>query len=412
MMRRLRALLLALAAWSLAGLAFAAEVAPGRPDDPAQKVLVMFRLPAAHFRPGAGYADSYGDEQGRSARRRMAEGLARKHGLVLQDDWPMPLIGVDCFIMRVPDGRSPADVARALSQDRRVAWAEPLSLYRAQSRMTHNDPLFPTQPAVKRWRLGDLHEIATGRNVRVAVVDSMVDVRHPDLAGQVAASENFVLGEPATPERHGTGVAGIIAARADNGQGVAGVAPDARLLALRACWQTQASAVCDSLSLARALVYAITHDAQVINLSLSGPPDRLLGALIDTAVARGVAVVGAYDPALPGGGFPASHAGVVAVAEEDLGAPPTGVYVAPGRDIPTTEPGGRWDVVDGSSYSAAHVSGLIALMREKARRSAAHPVLVAASGGAIDACATLIRVTGPCQCACARAPEIASAPRR
>jgi len=246
----------------------------------------------------------------------------------------------------------------------------------------------------------------------VAVVDSMVDVRHPDLAGQVAANENFVLGEPAAPERHGTGVAGIIAARADNGQGVAGVAPGARLLALRACWQAQAGSVCDSLSLARALVYAISHDAQVINLSLSGPPDRLLSALIDAALARGVAVVGAYDPALPGGGFPASHAGVVAVAEDEGPPPAPGVFVAPGRDVPTTEPGGRWELVDGSSYSAAHVSGLIALTREKARRNAVAPILVTAAGGAIDACATLIRVTGPCQCACARAPEIASAPRR
>lgn len=418
MKRLLRQLGLVLAAWlAAAGLAFAAEAAAPSPSTTDQKVLVMFRLPPGHYRANGGYSDSYGDELGHSARRRLAARLAQEHGLVLQDDWPMPLIGVDCFIMSVPPGRSPEEVAKALSQDKRIAWAEPLNLFRAQSSApAHNDPLFPVQPAAKRWRLGDLHEIATGRNVRVAVVDSMVDATHPDLAGQVQVSENFVLGEPATAELHGTGVAGIIAARADNRQGVVGVAPGARLLALRACWQAPAPAgtVCDSLSLARALVFAINHDAQVINLSLSGPPDLLLGKLIDTALARGVTVVGAFDPNLPRGGFPASHGGVVAVADDLAPAPASGVYTAPGRDVPTTEPGGRWMLVDGSSYSAAHVSGLVALLREKGRRPPARPVLVAAAagGGAIDACASLLHVTGPCQCACTRAVEPISTPRR
>ncbi|MEI4902441.1 S8 family serine peptidase, partial [Klebsiella pneumoniae] len=91
-------------------------------------------------------------------------------------------------------------------------------------------PLFPFQPAAHAWRLSDLHEISTGRSVRVAVVDSMVDLAHPGLAGQVVVSENFVSGRPGVAEQHGTGVAGIIAARADNGVGIAGVAPQARLM--------------------------------------------------------------------------------------------------------------------------------------------------------------------------------------
>src|SRR5205085_1842712 len=134
------------------------------------------------------------------------------------------------------------------------------------------------------------------------------------------------------------GVAGVIAARADNGVGIVGVAPGARLMALRACWQTAPDAqltVCDTLSLARALVFAIDHRAQVLNLSLSGPPTPLLGKLIDVAMERGGVVVGAYDEALPAGGFPASHPGVIAVSD---GPAPAGVYLAPGRDVPTTEP--------------------------------------------------------------------------
>jgi subtilisin family serine protease len=118
-------------------------------------------------------------------------------------------------------------------------------------------------------------------------------------------------------------------------------------------------------------------------------------------MARGITVVGAFDRNLPGGGFPASHPGVVAVIDESQGAAPSGVFSAPGRDIPTTQPGGRWYLVSGSSYAAAHVSGLFALLRERAPRAQGSAALVTnATGDAIDACATLLRAGGPCECAC------------
>jgi subtilisin family serine protease len=252
------------------------------------------------------------------------------------------------------------------------------------------------------WHLGDLHEISTGRNVRVAVVDSRVDEHHPDLEGQLALKENFVDGRGDLPEDHGTAVAGIIAARADNGAGIVGVAPDARLLALRACWQESRQAtVCTSLSLAMALHFAIVHDADVINLSLGGPPDRLLDRLLDVALSRHINVIAAVDRNLPGGGFPASHPGVVAVSDDSEGPALPGVLVAPGRDVPTALPGARWDLVSGSSYAAAHVAGLFALMREPSAARAAPPSaasVVSFPGGGIDACATLAGVAGAGAC--------------
>jgi hypothetical protein len=368
------------------------------------RVLVLFRASPPHFRGGSDYESGYGDRQGRAARRRLAARLAHAQGLTLVTDWPMPLLGLDCYVMQAPPGRSAAEVASQLSADPAVAWAEPMNLYRGQA-AAHNDPLFLLQPAARLWRLADLHEISTGENVRVAEIDSMVDVAHPDLVGQVLLSKNFVDDHPATPERHGTGVAGVIVARADNGQGLVGVAPRARLLALRACWQNGPNsplALCDSLSLAKALLFAIERHAQVINLSLSGPPTPLLGKLIDAAAARGAVVVGAYDPDLPAGGFPASHPGVIAVA--DHGPVPASVMLAPGRDIPVPVPGGGWGLADGSSYATAHVSGLVALLRQHGPVSRASLVLASDRRGvrAIDTCASLLRAFGPCTCACAR----------
>jgi hypothetical protein len=391
MPRLVRRLTLALVAWLTLGVGLAQAQ---------DHVLLMLRMPPAHARPNADYGGSYGDGVDRAARRRIAAELARRNGLTLMDGWPMPIVGVECFVLAVPADRSAESAAEALSRDPAVAWSEPMRYFKGQgSARPPNDPLFPFEPAAREWRLADLHQVSVGRNVRVAVIDSLIERNHPDLIGQVAVAEDFVVGQSKRPEDHGTEVAGVIAALADNGIGSQGVAPGARLMALRACWQVGAAApkapetLCDSLSLAKALDYAISHDAQIINLSLAGPNDLLLGKLIDAAENRRITVVGAYDRDLAGGGFPASHPGVVAVADESWGTPPSGVYSAPGSDVPTTTAGGHWSFVNGSSFAAAHVSGLFALLRERQGSSGKLLVLVGASpgGGAIDACASLLR---------------------
>jgi subtilisin family serine protease len=370
---------------------------------PDRQILVMVRHPPDHFRPNSNYGGNYGDDITRSARERLARSIARDHGLTFVDGWPMPMIGVDCFIMAVPAGHSTSLAAKELSNDSKVAWAEPVQLYEAQGRAASpNDPLYLAQPASKDWDLADLHKIATGRGIKVAVIDSGIQANHPDLEGQLILNRNFVAGQSEVPEDHGTGVAGIIAAKTDNGVGIAGVAPGARLLGLRACWQQHGSGavtICDGLSLAKALYFATEEKADVINLSLSGPNSRLLAALVEAAVARGSVVITAYDLRKPGGGFPASVPGVIAVADRPFAGGSSQVYIAPGRDIPTTQPGGRWFLVNGSSFSAAHVSGLAALVRQR-RRSGMTLVSDRPTGGTIDACATLERVASGCDCDC------------
>jgi subtilisin family serine protease len=317
----------------------------------------------------------------------------------------MPLLGVDCYVMQVPDGLSIDEGIARVSRSSRVAWSEPVQLYQAQGGPQRgSDPLFPVEPAATEWRLADLHKLASGRGVSVAIIDSKVEVTHPDLSGHFVADKNFLNAEATGAEQHGTAVAGIIGAGAGNGIGIAGIAPQAQLMALRACWQMGGSGgasgptLCESLALARALQYAIDHNAKVINLSLSGPPGILLSKLISIALAHNASIVAAYDPSLPKGGFPASVPGVVAVADQSLQNLPASVYSAPGRDIPTTQPGGKWYLVNGSSFAVAHVSGLIALVRE--RRPAGSLSLERSRSGSIDACATLLRTSPACDCDC------------
>jgi hypothetical protein len=388
----------------LAWLAASAQ-APAEPPE-ARQILVMIKLAPPHFRPGGGYGGAYGDIASAKARQRTAAAIARKTGLVLLEGWPMPLLGVDCYVMQLPPGTAAEPVIARVSKEPMVEWSEPMQFYTARGKAGgKGDPLFAIEPAGRAWHLADLHRLATGRGVRVAVIDSRIEVGHPDLAGQFLVDRDFVTGGSTGAEQHGTGVAGVIGARADNGIGIAGVAPEARMMALRACRQSnegpEAVTSCDSLSLAKAIQFAIEHDAGIINLSLSGPRNRLLQNLLALALARGANVVAAYDPGLPAGGFPASQSGVIAVGDESLQPVPSGLYTAPGRDVPTTQPRGRYYLVNGSSYAAAHVSGLLALARQR-RGSGARPIALArAADGAVDACATLAASSRQCDCRCA-----------
>jgi len=365
-----------------------------------QLIMVMFRQPTVRFQPGAGYGGGYGDALARSATRAKAREVAKRYGYTIIDSWPLPLLKIDCVVMSPSKDLSAEQAAARIATEASVEWAEPLHRYTLQASAGFNDPLSPAQPAVVGWHLAQLQRSATGRGVSVAVIDSAVDRDHPDLKGQIVRVENFVTSVRLIPERHGTEVAGIIAARPNNGIGIAGIAPGARLSSLRACRETSATSetVCDSLSLAKALSFAIDTGAQVINLSFAGPPDRLLDRLVKLAIDRGSVVVAAYGAALPKGGFPASVVGVIAVSDDRVRSVPPGVFSAPGWQIPTTVPGGGWALASGSSFSVAHMTGLAALIRQSDAASSVVRKLRAGRtiDGSIDVCATLFASSASC----------------
>ncbi|MEO8628740.1 MAG: S8 family serine peptidase [Betaproteobacteria bacterium] len=356
------------AAISLLTLAGCSNAPPMPPQSEApateRQILVMLKESSLrHFQPGLSYGAGYRSNASASPQTRIASALAHEYRLTLVSDWSMPAIGVRCFLVEAENEASAAEVVERLAADARVESVQRVQAFHV---VGHNDVYYDLQNSAKTLRLDELHKMATGKNIKVAQIDTGVDLRHPDLEGQLVEPTNFVDGSSYVAEKHGTAVAGIIVARADNGIGIVGVAPGAHLMPLRACWEQAGrdGAICTSFTLAKAIQFALLRQARILNLSLSGPHDRLLERLIDSAVEQGVAVIGAIDAGSPEN-FPASHPRVIAVASATIGTTSTRrVVTAPGEGVLTTVPSASWGFVSGSSFATANVTGVTALLLE------------------------------------------------
>lgn len=330
----------------------------------------------------------------------MAAALVADYKLVVLDAWPMDPLRVHCLAVRFSDAATAPDTLAQLRRDPRVQQLQRLQDFTVQATQQPASLMAPSALLEDRLDVRSAHQRARGEGVRVAVVDTGMDVAHPALADAVLEARNFVDQDDAQFRRdqHGTQVAGLLSARPRADGGVVGLAPAAGLLAYKACWvRTPASegrAQCNTLTLAKALVAAMDARADVLNLSLSGPPDPLLERLLGVAITRGVAVLGAVPPDGRKSGFPLSVPGVMAVDRtETLRAFVPGELRAPGEDVMTLKPGGGGGFASGSSMATAQASAVAALLRSVRPRASVAQLtqwMTAANAqGVLNACLAL-----------------------
>jgi type VII secretion-associated serine protease mycosin len=248
--------------------------------------------------------------------------------------------------------------------------------------------------ALQRVLLDELWRQSTGKGVQVAVIDTGVDVKNPQLKSAVDVSKGRNL-IPAKDEKgkkiergnkngttdvvgHGTRVGGIIAARPAKGTGFVGLAPDATLIPIQ---QNDAEGHGTAETLATAINYAVSAGADVINISQDTAnavePAPILKQAVDRALAQDRVIVASAGNDGLGGNlkptYPASYKGVLAVAASDRNnerAPfsQSGKWVgvaAPGVDMISTVPLGGHCSDNGTSFSAPYVAGVAALIKSK-----------------------------------------------
>jgi thermitase len=237
-----------------------------------------------------------------------------------------------------------------------------------------NDPLFRFQWGLQRIQAPLVWLFAKENPVTIAVIDSGVDLSHPDLEPRIVGGFNFV--QPGTPPQddfwHGTHVSGIAAAVQNNHIGIAGTAVNVSIMPLKILDEFGEGTLED---LESAIRYASLHKARVANMSLGTLTDDnrcppILQEQINFAHAHGVFLAaaagnqGGTDPF-----FPAACKNVVAVTSTDLQDrlsyfDNTGNWIdiaAPGEDIISTVPGGEYDYASGTSMATPFVAGVAAL---------------------------------------------------
>lgn len=364
-----------------------------------------FVLQAGSTQSGYGAVSSYAPN---GSARAVIAAIEKEYGLREVAAWPVRPLQLHCVVLEILGERSLPQVAAALARDPRVRISQPLQRFDTLA-SSYNDPYVGLQRGFIAIDAESAQRVTRGKGVRLAIIDTGVDVTHPDFDQRVLATRNLVDDDTEQFNRdvHGTEVAGIVGAVPNNLRGIAGIAPEVRIVALKACWQvegpqsTNRAAQCNSYTLAKAIAAAIEWRAQVINLSLGGPTDPLLTRLIEHCLENGTIVVGAVPADGRRDGFPVGIPGVLAVASAERGAGQSDVLYTPGRDVLTLTPSAHYDFASGSSLATAHVSAAVALMLAvDSRLDAAHihrlldqsSVERAGFGKTIDACAALARM--------------------
>ncbi|HEY6968840.1 MAG TPA: S8 family serine peptidase [Candidatus Angelobacter sp.] len=307
-----------------------------------------------------------------------AKKLAGKHGIQMVEIHPLPSINAALVVYALPAGADVETKAAELLPE--VLLAQPDYLYRTSGNAgqeVESGSLKQLQYGPKLIHADHLRGVVTGKGVRVAIIDSGIDVNHPALQGKI--SEQYdATGKGFTPDIHGTLIAGIVLSEPRTSGGILGISPGAEVVAIKACHPETPQTIeaqCTSSTLAKAMEFAVQKRSRIINLSLTGPAEKLLRLLIDAAVKLGIVVIAAAGNNGPRGqpSFPAALLNVIAVtavdANEQLYAEATqGDFIsvaAPGVDIVSTSPGSKLMVSSGTSFATAFVTGTAALLLEQ-----------------------------------------------
>lgn len=348
----------------------------------------------------------------------LAQPVLDSLGATVQSE--IPELGV--AVIQVPEGQL-AQALASLQNNLLVEYVEPNFAVRAF--YIPNDPFYASQAATFAYmQIPQAWEIARGNGALVAVIDTGLDTQHPDLRNNLWQNPgetgtdtlgndkrtngidddsngyvddwqgwNFAAAnnDPSDDNNHGTHSAGLIAAEMDNATGMAGIAPGAQVMALKAL---DAGGFGTYAQVSEAIVYAANNGAKIINLGFggSGQSDALQAAVNYAASKGALLIAAAGNTGSSSPIYPAAYPVVLSVGAVDGGlawvpfstfAPTTGL-TAPGVDITSTLRGGAYGTMSGTSMAAAQVSGVAALLASQPQYDTSDKIRAALLGSALD----------------------------
>ncbi len=298
--------------------------------------------------------------------------IAQRYSLTQVESESFPLIGETLYRWRIGGRRSTANVVRALGRESIVSNVQPDYLFALQEpntvAATRGDA---AQYVLSMLNVEQAQQLATGKDVPIAIIDSGVDLNHPDLKAAAVTNFDALGGAGKSLNPHGTSIAGAIVARGK----LLGIAPGAALLAIRAFDDAAGAARGASFTIYKGLQWAVDHGARVVNMSFAGPADPILQRMLAAASDKGIVLIAAGgnggSQAQPQ--YPAAYSNVIAVTAVDskdqlYKMANRSRYIAvsaPGVDVLALAPDARYQLATGTSIAAAHVSAIAALLLER-----------------------------------------------
>ena len=364
---------------SFAGVLLILSVSAAEQTDSERDILVTFKNDGARATSavtGAPYHNRKRYSITTEARRH-ARAVETEYALTRIDHWPIRSLSMYCFVYRVPESMDRIAMIDRLREDPRVESVQPLNEFEMGTSAEHayDDTHAGLQHGLTTLDITTAHRYSRGKGVRIAIVDSHADADHEDLRGQVRKVKVFTDAGTSRDAMHGTAVASVIGASANNARGIVGIAPEARIELFVSCWAEvgRSGAICTTFTLAKAFDALASNPPEILNLSLTGPSDPLLERLLVEIHSRGVIVVAASpDDADKRNRFPANMRQVIGVGSSKLGDADASrawspqhaldAIYAPGHRILVAQPDNGYDFRSGSSLAAAHVSGVVALL--------------------------------------------------
>lgn len=329
---------------------FPANASARPPDIPCSALGFSAEEILVKFKPGTGLAD-------------IAETHRQLGGLVKKT---IPAIGVQ--VVTIPAGKA-IEKAKAYSANGKVSFAEPN--YLAQAVVSPDDPWFANQWGLKKIEAPAAWDVTQGSySIKIAILDTGVDLSHPDLSSKIVVNHNFTTSTTANDVHgHGTHVAGIAAADTGNSIGVAGLGYASSIMNVKVLGDDGYG----SYSwIARGIIWAADNGASVINMSLGGTSaSSTLESAVNYAWSKGLVVVAAAGNNGSSSHFyPAYYSKAIAVAATDYYDKLTswsnyGDWVdvaAPGFSIYSTVINNGYSLKSGTSMASPFVSGLAALV--------------------------------------------------
>jgi thermitase len=292
--------------------------------------------------------------------------VANRNGLEQIDE----IKQIEVKVLKIKDKGNVAAKIKALSKNPNIIYAEPDYIVKAE--LIPNDPHYPRQWGLPVVGAPESWDVTSGSNsVTIAIIDSGIDLSHPDLVGRIVPGYDFVNNDndPDDDNGHGTHVAGIAGAIGNNSTGVAGVNWGAKLMPVKVL---RSSGGGYSSDVAKGITYAADQGAQVINMSLGGSDSTgALSSAADYAYGKGSTLIAASGNS--GNSvlmWPAAHEKVIAVGSlrdsttlSDFSNYGKGLsLVAPGESIYNLWLNSGYATKSGTSMAAPLVSGVAAMI--------------------------------------------------